>query len=71
MQRACPGWRPSCFIVDASVAEMNAIREVFGEAVKIFICTWHFFKALKKQLNAKVRSLAMCCARLAEQLLLV
>jgi hypothetical protein len=55
MQDECPGWRPSCFIVDACAAEMNAIREVFGEEMPIFICTWHFFKALKKQLNCKVR----------------
>jgi len=56
MQQACPGWKPSCFIVDAAPAPMNAIRAVFGDDVKIFICTWHFFKALKKNLNSKVRS---------------
>jgi hypothetical protein len=62
MQQACPGWKPSCFIVDAAPAQINAIRKVFGDSVKIFICTWHFFKALKKNLWSKVRSVSACFA---------
>ena len=49
-----PGWLPSCILIDASKAEIAAIRSVFGEKVKIFICTWHMHKAVKKHLLQKV-----------------
>jgi len=61
MQERCADWMPSCFIVDASLAEINAISAAFGPSVKIFLCTWHFFKALSANLKKKVRNDCTCC----------
>ena len=46
----------SCFLVDASDAEIAAIVAAFGSAVKIFLCHWHVQRAWLANLCAKVNS---------------
>jgi hypothetical protein len=41
-------------MIDASKAEMAAIRTAFAGTVPYFICTWHMHKAASKQLKATV-----------------
>ena len=48
-------WRPSCFLVDANLAESAAIRAVYGDTLPIFICTWHMQKATRLKLRELVR----------------
>jgi hypothetical protein len=54
MKRHDPDWVPSCFMIDASKAEMAAIRTAFAGTVPYFICTWHVHKAASKQLKVTV-----------------
>ena len=37
-------WQPM-IIIDMSEAELNAIRTVFGEDVKVLFCSWHVLRA--------------------------
>lgn len=52
-----PDWKPLCFLTDACVKEMAAIRTVYGDSVPNFICTWHMHKATMSHLKAMVRTL--------------
>eukprot|EP01018_Ginkgo_biloba_P014682 Gb_01301 [translate_table: standard] len=46
-----PTWRPSAFIVDVVVAEINAISDVFGCCVSL--CLWHVHRSWLKNLTKK------------------
>ncbi len=54
MKRHDPDWAPSCFMIDASQAEMAAIRAAFADTMPFFICTWHMHKATSKNLKQMV-----------------
>lgn len=55
MEQHSPGWRPSCFLSDDSDAQKNAIQEVFGSNMPVFLCAWHVKHTWLKQLLAKVK----------------
>eukprot|EP01018_Ginkgo_biloba_P003380 Gb_02350 [translate_table: standard] len=38
-----PMWRPSDFVVDDVVAEINAISDVFG--CHVLLCLWHVHRS--------------------------
>eukprot|EP01018_Ginkgo_biloba_P033644 Gb_32486 [translate_table: standard] len=47
-----PAWKPSAFMVDAVVAEINAIRyDVFG--CHFLLCLWHFRRSWLNNLTKK------------------
>eukprot|EP01018_Ginkgo_biloba_P037069 Gb_24215 [translate_table: standard] len=46
-----PTWRPSAFMVDDDVAEINAISDVFG--CRILLCLWHIRRSWLKNLTKK------------------
>ncbi|KAL0021959.1 hypothetical protein WJX79_007464 [Trebouxia sp. C0005] len=47
-----PEWMCSCIMVDDAIAEINAIRAVFGPyGVRVFLCFWHVKRSWLKNLH--------------------
>ena len=51
-------WTPSCFTLDDCNAEMNAVRDIFGPEVRIYLCTWHVQRNWLRHLLSKVKDSA-------------
>ncbi|KAA6421245.1 MAG: hypothetical protein FRX49_08731 [Trebouxia sp. A1-2] len=47
-----PEWMCSCIMVDDAIAEINAIRAVFGPyGIRVFLCFWHVKRSWLKNLH--------------------
>ena len=40
METEFPGWAPTAFVVDDADGEIRALKEVFGEGVRVLLCIW-------------------------------